>query len=302
MASAKQIAWRKKFAKLVKAGAYRKGSAKKKRNVAHPSSKRLVSYAKKVKARATTKPAAKRSSTKKKNPVSCIRNGKRIYGAAAQAVLKSRGKKMNGSKKRATKRPVAKRRNSLTPFPGAVPVRKYFRSGTARLSAWKDAEKRGQQRLFSMNGRRRKRNSAASTAEAFEQFQGRAPSATIDVMIPDTAPKDVYVLGMLTEIKTDRDEISFDPGDAYLVADKNDNLYVGATKATNSAFESNEFLGEIKELSYVTVKDHLDGEEMEYVHKLGEEGGEKPALITNEKCQLEIIGGDYFITADGIRD
>lgn len=274
MASAKQIAWRKKFARLVKAGAYRKGAAKK-RNVAHPSSKRLVGYAKKVKAKATTKPAAKRSSAKKKNPVSCIRNGKRIYGAAAQAVLKSRGKKANGSTKRATKRPVAKKR-----------------TGTKRVNA----------RPLLKQTNRRRRNSASSTAEAYEQFQGRPSGSTIDVMIPDTAPKDVYVLGMLTEIKTDRDEISFDPGDAYLVADKNDNLYVGATRATNSAFEANEFIGEVKELSYVTTKDHLDGEEIEYVHKLGEEGGAKPALITNEKCQLEFIGGDYFITADGIRD
>jgi hypothetical protein len=266
MATAKQIAWRKKFGKMAKSGAFRKGGAKKSR----VTSSRKRNTAKQP---AAKRPATKRPATRKKNPVSCIRNGKRIYGAAAAAVLK---KRKNSTKRKTTapnsrrrSAPVARRKNSLRS------VRPYTR---------------------------KRRNSAATTSEAYEQFQGRATASTVEVMIPDDAPRDVYVLGMLAEIKTREEDIKFEPGEAYLVADKDDNLYVGATRAANSVFEPNEFLGELQSISYVTVKDHLDGEEIEYVHKLGEEGGEKPTLATNDKGQLEILGGDYFITADGIRD
>jgi hypothetical protein len=244
--SAKQLAWRKKFGRLVRAGAFRKGT--KKRN-----------------------PVAKKRATTG-NSVSVRRNGKKLFGAAAQAVLKSRKKRSNGGS--AIHRLVNKKR------------------GVAR--------KTNSPKRMTASVKRTRRN--PSTGELYEQFQGRAPVESFEVIVPDGAPRDGYVLGVLGEIATNKETITFDPNEAFLVADKNNNLYVGLTKATNNGFDANENLGEIKSISYVTIKDHLEGEEIEYVHKFGEEGGDRPVLIANEKTQLEIVGGDYFITEDGIRD
>jgi hypothetical protein len=249
MATAKQLAWRKKFGRLAKSGAFKKNPGTKKKSNQGAASK----------------------------PLSVRRNGKRVYGAAAQAVLNSRAKKTNSAKRPASKKAPAKKRNAQRPV------------------------ERGGQVRRTPNSRGRRRNSAA-TESLFAEFQGRPSTATVDVLIPDTAPADVYCLGQLTQIKTDQEEIDFDLGDAYLLADENGNLHIGATKKANSSFDCNEFIGEIKDISYQTTKAHLDNQEIEYIHKFGEEGGKKPALITNEVGQLEIVGGDYFITPEGIRD
>lgn len=327
MATAKQIAWRKKFAKLAKSGAFVKKAVRtRKRNIAegfydasgfHPirgasdykpflagETPKGKHKAAQTRRRKASLAAAKGSlSKRKKNPVSCIRNGKRIYGAAAQAVLKKRNSSVRAKKVKASSR-VRKVEEKL--YKGTVAKDRYSRKPAK--SRWVKKQTRAHTRHMSTLTRlqrpvkRRRRNSASSTDAAYEQFQGRPASATIDVLIPDTAPKDVYVLGGLTEIKTSLDEITFDEGDAYLLASKDDDLVIGATKATNSVFEPNEFLGEIKEISYLTTKSHMEDEPIEYVHKLGEEGGQRPALITNEKCQLEIVGGEYWIDQDGIHN
>jgi hypothetical protein len=325
--TAKQLAWRKKFAKLVKSGAFAKKAVRtRRRNIAegfydasgfHPirgsadykpfragETPKGKHKAAQTRRRKASLAAAKGSlSRRKKNPVSVVKNGNRLYGAAAQAVLKSRKKKVANSSKSRSKKAVGRAIKRGLSFGQSRALKKR----STKLSMWGNRRKSSgtktrSTRLSAWNPRRRKRNSASSTSAAYAEFQGRPATATIDVLIPDNAPTDVYVLGGLTEIKTTLDEIEFDDGDAYLLASKTDDLVIGATRTTNSAFEPNEFLGEIKEISYLTTKSHMEDEPIEYVHKLGEEGGQRPALITNEKCQLEIVGGDYWIDSAGIHD
>lgn len=61
-------------------------------------------------------------------------------------------------------------------------------------------------------------------------------------------------------------------------------------------------LGVLDEVTYETVKDHLDGELVQYVHEFGEEGGEPPLLCADGDGNLYVVGGDYTIATEGIRD
>lgn len=306
MATAKQIAWRKKFARMAKAGAFAKGGAKKKRNVTHPSSRKLAAFAKTKTRRASLstakKPATKRKATAKKNPLSCIKNGKRIYGAAAQAVLAKR----NGGVKRKTTAKPTRRRNveGYRDITGFHPIRggKGY-SGTRAREYGSHIEAVHAARVRS--GRPARRGKYARNpgeADLYKEFQGRPTERELNLIVPEGSPAGGYALGELTTIETDTETIEFKRGEAWLCADNKNNLYIGVTKGLGGEFSANEFLGIIKKISYITVKAHLDNKEIEYVHKLGEEGGEKPALITNGFAQLCIVGGDYFITAEGIRN
>lgn len=60
-------------------------------------------------------------------------------------------------------------------------------------------------------------------------------------------------------------------------------------------------LGEIVNITYKTKK---RGESAEYfVHEFGEEGGKRPTLgMDIENKKLHFVGGDYDVTADGIKD
>lgn len=66
-----------------------------------------------------------------------------------------------------------------------------------------------------------------------------------------------------------------------------------------------ELLGYLKQVWYYTDKKHLgkEGGRAIYKHKLGEEGGELPALVyrTIDK-RLEIVGGSYTIPDEGVRN
>lgn len=60
-------------------------------------------------------------------------------------------------------------------------------------------------------------------------------------------------------------------------------------------------LGELVNVTYKTKK---RGEKAQFfVHEFGEEGGRRPTLAMDiENKKLHIVGGDYDVTADGIKD
>jgi hypothetical protein len=60
-------------------------------------------------------------------------------------------------------------------------------------------------------------------------------------------------------------------------------------------------LGELVNVTYKTKK---RGEKARhFVHEFGEEGGRRPTLAMDiENKKLHIVGGDYDVTADGIKD
>jgi hypothetical protein len=65
-------------------------------------------------------------------------------------------------------------------------------------------------------------------------------------------------------------------------------------------------LGEVFSISYFTDKHHLEGPKYqkdgtEYIHKFGEEGGERPTLVYDKLNQrMILIGGSYEVRDDGI--
>jgi hypothetical protein len=66
-----------------------------------------------------------------------------------------------------------------------------------------------------------------------------------------------------------------------------------------------EVLGQLKTITYYTVKDHLgkDGGDANYKHKLGEVSGVRPYVIYDVLNELlSISGGAYTIPAEGIDD
>lgn len=67
-------------------------------------------------------------------------------------------------------------------------------------------------------------------------------------------------------------------------------------------------LGQVATISYFADKHHLEGPKSqakgtEYIHTFGEEGGERPLLVYDSRNKkLCLVGGDYSITDEGIRN
>lgn len=133
--------------------------------------------------------------------------------------------------------------------------------------------------------------------EIYREFLGRDPDSATAVLAPADAPEYLAALGIITEIVTDEGTYDFDVQDGFILAvDTRGNLWaIGENRMT-----PNEDLGEVHELSYVTQKDHLDGEVLEYYHTFGEDGGTRPHAYTDDDGFLRFAGGDYWITSAGI--
>lgn len=218
----------------------------------------------------------KKPTKKKKNPLSVVKAGRRLYGAAAAAVLASRAGK---------KEPARRRNAEVQSAAHPIAVRRYYRSGgPGYMSAWKRAEKHGQQRLFRMNkgkatkkrrngvfrtaarqaiakrlsapvfGRRKRNGAPAGIEQMHEKFLGRPTHKTDRLLAPSGTPADVAVLGELTKLKTDDEEFIFDKGEAFMGADAKGNLYV----LGDVLVEKNANFGKIEEICYLAKKDHLN--------------------------------------------
>jgi hypothetical protein len=134
--------------------------------------------------------------------------------------------------------------------------------------------------------------------EKYEEFQGRLPEKIDETIAPPSAPQAVYQLGQLSRLVTTDYEFEFDP-DARLTADENGQLYI----VNVEPIEPNLDFGEIETVFYITKKPHLgDDEETEYYHHFGEEGGERPRLVSDSSGFLQIVGGTYEILPDGVHD
>jgi hypothetical protein len=61
-------------------------------------------------------------------------------------------------------------------------------------------------------------------------------------------------------------------------------------------------LGELHSIVYRAKKSHLDNKIVDYEHEFGEEGGKCPMLCADSSGGLHILGGDYMIEPEGIRN
>lgn len=148
------------------------------------------------------------------------------------------------------------------------------------------------------------RNSAA-----FESFQGRPSTKKLAVVTPENAPKNVWCLGRLLELRLKgHSNLDFRGRKFYLCADeKNKQLWIagGAIGRKDAAIERgySEPIAEITHVVYAAHKAHLDDvPDQGYIHKFGEEGGTRPTLAIDRNGFPIITGGSYRITPLGIAD
>jgi hypothetical protein len=139
--------------------------------------------------------------------------------------------------------------------------------------------------------------------EIFETFNGRPATRASSVQAPRRTPARVAQLGRLRLIRTADGRTWRFPGERapFLAADARGKLHVvGGQYRANPAGEE---CGEIEQIEYQTSKPHLGHDnETIYYHQLGEETGERPILEITPEGELQIVGGDYRIEADGIHN
>lgn len=139
--------------------------------------------------------------------------------------------------------------------------------------------------------------------QIFETFNGRPATRATSVQAPRRTPARVAQLGRLRLIRTADGRTWRFPGERapFLAADSRGKLHVvGGQYRANPAGEE---CGEIEQIEYQTSKPHLGHDsETIYYHQLGEETGERPILEITPEGELQIVGGDYRIEADGIHN
>jgi hypothetical protein len=136
--------------------------------------------------------------------------------------------------------------------------------------------------------------------QVYREFLGRDPDDVVHISGPNEAPDEVAAVGLVTEIETESETIEFDVQDGVVLAlDTRKNIWLLGDARID---EPNADLGEIVSITYLAQKDHIDGQVIEYVHEFGEDGGERPRLVSDAEGWLLIEGGDYYVTAAGIEN
>jgi hypothetical protein len=137
-------------------------------------------------------------------------------------------------------------------------------------------------------------------------FQGRDVSRVNTVVTSKHTPDQTFKLGGLSFIKVkEKAPYRFNPNKAFLAGDSRRNLHIAGVRFTRPVQlrNPNDFLevGPIEQVGYVDHKNHIgDGKTFEYVHTMGEDGGELPTLYIDFEGYPVIGGGSYDIQDVGI--
>lgn len=156
-------------------------------------------------------------------------------------------------------------------------------------------------------------NPAKVQSKAYEDFQGRKPTKQFEAESPDGAPKNLYALGKLLELRLKgKPNLNFrreTTGKTFYVCsnEANTQLWIvgGKVAAPDSSIKPgySEPYAPISHIVYETQKNHLDDTKPTgYIHKFGEEGGQEPILAFDRNGFPIIVGGSYEITPLGIAD
>ncbi len=156
-----------------------------------------------------------------------------------------------------------------------------------------------------------KTNRAGS--KSFAAFQGRPSMKDLNLVTPNGAPKTLYCLGKLLELRLKgKENLNFRREATgktfYLCADeKNKQLWIAGgsiatpDKSIKAGFSAP--LALITHVVYETKKVHLDDKGQQgYIHRFGEEGGKEPTLTIDAEGFPIIVGGTYEILPLGIAD
>ena len=151
-----------------------------------------------------------------------------------------------------------------------------------------------------------KNGAATKTRQLREKFTGMSSKRSVQMFAPDGTPRNLAKLGRLVAIKTKRRRIvpsRRNPAEVvWLCADEKGRLHLCTTGARLVEGPPQNF-GEVVEIEYQTPKPHLGHHRTtRFYHEMGEEGGQRPELVSDGKGGLKFKGGDYRITSDGIVD
>jgi hypothetical protein len=171
------------------------------------------------------------------------------------------------------------------------------------------------------------RNPAEAAARAYQDFHGHPPTEVIEV--ESTRHFHTHLAGggllikLFVRVPSERKqdglssvvELDFDNErkPTYLTYNEaKDQLFVtgGDQSVDLKAFgirtpHEKQLLGTITRVWYFTTKSHLgsEGGTAIFKHNFGEEGGEKPSAVYRVRDKhIEIVGGDYSIPPEGIRN
>jgi hypothetical protein len=150
----------------------------------------------------------------------------------------------------------------------------------------------------------KKRNpkGASKVRQLREKFTGTQSRKTATMNASNGTPRNLAKLGKLILIKTQRGDIKPGSGTTWLCADAKGKLHF-ATTAERLVDGTAQNFGEVSQIEYEAIKPHLGHKRPTiFFHKMGEEGGKRPVLITDGKGGLKLRGGSYRIEREGIVD
>lgn len=140
-----------------------------------------------------------------------------------------------------------------------------------------------------------------SPASIRKTFAGRY-NKDENLSFPDGTPQGLAKLGRLVSIKTDEGKVAPVNGTAWLCSDTRGKLHIGTPTKGHVVFGGPAHnYGHVREIEYEESKPHLGyAKKTLFFHKLGEETGVKPRLVTDGKGGAKFVGGAYKIRREGI--
>ena len=137
-------------------------------------------------------------------------------------------------------------------------------------------------------------------------FAGSEPRRVTKLQAPNGTPSNLAKLGTVVSIKTTRGRMKFKQGnpsgETWLCADKRGRMHLASSLPRLTDERARNF-GRVLEIEYLERKPHLGYRKKTlFFHKMGEEGGAKPELVSDGRGGLKFRGGDYYLSPEGIRD
>lgn len=170
-----------------------------------------------------------------------------------------------------------------------------------------------------INGRRNP-SGAAQAADLYRKFHGRDSTKLTEILQRTDVREDLTALGDLVKLKLKDYEIEFkqregaanntmlcsDPAGKQLFVIGGDQDLSGLVYdklGRHGRDKDSVDLGELHFIEYFTRKGFDNYQPVTYYHKLGEETGVRPRLMYDQRNrQLHIVGGEYQVTPDGIKN